>query len=185
MRHAAEHEARIQTATLLHILLFLTPSLSHGQTATVSATVETVPVPSKGDAADDMAGLDGADWLWSRGGDDLLDGGGGDDVLLGEAGADEITGGGGADALLGGTGNDRLTGGADADMFVFRPGEGHDVVTDFAVGIDKIVLVGHAAPNLAASGGAALVLFGGTEILLQSVQPSTLSLEDFHFLDSL
>lgn len=55
MRHAAEHEARIQTATLLHILLFLTPSLSLGQTATVSATVETVPVPSKGDAADDTA----------------------------------------------------------------------------------------------------------------------------------
>lgn len=138
-----------------------------------------------GETADDMAGLDGADWLWGRGGDDRLDGGGGDDVLLGEAGADTLTGAGGADALLGGTGNDRLTGGAGADMFVFRPGEGHDVVTDFVAGTDKIVLVGRVAPSLAASGTEALVLFGGTEILLQGVHPSTLTLEDFHFLDSL
>jgi hypothetical protein len=138
-----------------------------------------------GETADDVAGLDGADWLWARGGDDLLDGGGGNDVLLGEAGADTITGGGGADALLGGTGDDRLTSGADADMFVFRPGEGHDIVTDFTAGMDKIVLVGRVAPGLAASGTDALVLFGGTEILLQGVNPSTLTLEDFHFLDSL
>ena len=32
---------------------------------------------------------------------------------------------------------------------------------------------------------AAVIMIGGTEILLQGVQPSTLSLEDFHFLDSL
>jgi len=56
-------------------------------------------------------------------GDDLLDGKGGDDILFG---------GSGNDRLIGGDGNDRLTGGKGHDTFVFAPGSGHDVVTDFS-----------------------------------------------------
>jgi Ca2+-binding RTX toxin-like protein len=56
-------------------------------------------------------------------GNDLLDGKGGDDILFG---------GNGDDRLIGGDGNDRLTGGKGNDTFVFAPGSGHDVVTDFS-----------------------------------------------------
>ena len=56
-------------------------------------------------------------------GNDLLDGKGGDDFLFG---------GRGDDRLIGGDGNDRLTGGKGHDTFVFAPGFGHDVVTDFS-----------------------------------------------------
>lgn len=135
--------------------------------------------------ADAIRGLGGADWLWGRGGDDRLEGGRGADVLLGEAGDDTLTGDAGSDALLGGAGDDRLTGGANDDMFAFRENEGFDRVTDFSIGLDKIVLVGTAVPTLSVVESTALVLFGGTEILLEGVHPSTLSMQDFIFLESL
>jgi hypothetical protein len=56
------------------------------------------------------------------------------DALLGGAGADTIAGLGGADTITGGAGDDVLSGGAGADRFVFRPGFGHDHITDFAAG---------------------------------------------------
>jgi trimeric autotransporter adhesin len=73
-------------------------------------------------------------------------------VVAGTAGADHLSGGAGDQALFGlngddtlegGTGNDVLSGGAGADKFVFnpnRPGEGADVIYDFALGTDKIQL---------------------------------------------
>jgi Ca2+-binding RTX toxin-like protein len=73
-------------------------------------------------------------------------------VVGGTAGADSLSGGagdqalfglGGDDKLEGGTGNDVLSGGAGSDLFVFnpnRPGEGADVIYDFALGTDKIQL---------------------------------------------
>ena len=54
--------------------------------------------------------------------------------LDGGAGNDTIKGGGGNDTIIGGIGNDRLTGGSGADTFVFRPGFGHDTITDFNAG---------------------------------------------------
>jgi Ca2+-binding RTX toxin-like protein len=54
-----------------------------------------------------------------------------------------LLGGDGEDILIGGSGDDTLSGGADADDFLFNPdnpNEGSDVITDFAVGEDKIVL---------------------------------------------
>ncbi|MEX0371770.1 MAG: Hint domain-containing protein [Tateyamaria sp.] len=38
------------------------------------------------------------------------------------------------DTLTGGTGNDTLTGGAGDDVYVFNPGDGDDVITDFNTG---------------------------------------------------
>lgn len=48
---------------------------------------------------------------------------------------------GGDDILIGGLGNNTLTGGPGADTFQYLTGgSGHDVITDFAVGTDKLDL---------------------------------------------
>lgn len=77
----------------------------------------------------------------------VLDGQAGNDILLGQGGADVLRGGSGNDQLLGGRGNDVLTGGEGADSFIFDIGSaynqsaiGKDIIKDFAVGVDQIVL---------------------------------------------
>jgi Ca2+-binding RTX toxin-like protein len=87
-----------------------------------------------GDATNnDFQAGGGDDWLFGYAGDDQLDGGSGDDI---------IRGGDGADTIRGGSGIDTLTGNAGADVFVFRPGNGADLITDFQTGIDKIGISG-------------------------------------------
>lgn len=81
-------------------------------------------------------------------GDNLLRGLDGNDVLIGQDGADTLVGGNGADQLTGGTG---------ADWFLFEnAAQGQDRITDFAVGVDEIVVLqagfgGLAPGNLAAA----------------------------------
>jgi Ca2+-binding RTX toxin-like protein len=67
-------------------------------------------------------------------GSDSLIGNNNGDILIGGAGNDGIVGGSGNDVLIGGAGTDALTGRGGDDTFVFRPGFGHDLVTDFSVG---------------------------------------------------
>jgi Ca2+-binding RTX toxin-like protein len=81
-------------------------------------------------------------------GSGILDGGSGDDVLTGSG---TLRGGIGNDTLNAQAGNDTLTGGAGLDMFVFSYTNGQrfsgpfveawgtDVVTDFQVGVDKLM----------------------------------------------
>jgi Ca2+-binding RTX toxin-like protein len=56
-----------------------------------------------------------------------------DNLLIGSDEANVLQGMIGRDRLEGGGGDDILTGGRESDSFVFKPGFGHDVVTDFAV----------------------------------------------------
>jgi len=95
------------------------------------------------DGNDLLLGQGGADFLRGGAGNDRLEGGDlsdnlggdtGDDILIGGAGADRIFGGGGHDTLTGGFGDDRLSGQLGADVFIFKPGHGHDVITDFKKG---------------------------------------------------
>jgi serralysin len=46
----------------------------------------------------------------------------------------------GNDVITGFQGDDTLTGGPDADIFVFRAGDGNDLITDLEVGVDALVL---------------------------------------------
>jgi Ca2+-binding RTX toxin-like protein len=121
----------------------------------------------RGGAGDDiLSGNSGGDILRGGRGDDHLDGGGGTNFLYGDAGhdrlvtgsgSDQLFGGGGnddlssgagGDFLLGGTGNDTLSGNTSAagtadkavDTFIFEAAFGSDVITDFEVGLDGIVL---------------------------------------------
>ena len=105
---------------------------------------------------DSLTGGDGSDTLFGGKDNDVLFGDAGNDVLFGNLGVDTLHGGTGADTLFGGQGNDvlfgddgndwlsgdlgddTLTGGAGADTFSFAPGSGHDVVTDFTKGQDRL-----------------------------------------------
>ena len=86
----------------------------------------------------------------------------------------------GADVLTGGTGN---------DTFVFKFGDGNDIVTDFHTDDDLIDLIDHAIANfnvllslIEPSGvnDTLINLGGGDSITVQNVQPG--ALEQRHFL---
>ncbi|WP_223506900.1 retention module-containing protein [Pseudomonas sp. GL-RE-29] len=72
---------------------------------------------------------------------DTLTGDNNSNVITGGLGNDVLNGGGGDDFLIGGLGNNTLTGGSGADTFEWLKGNsGHDVITDFAPGTDKLDL---------------------------------------------
>ena len=86
-------------------------------------------------------------------GDDTITGNALGAVLNGDAGADTITGGNAVDTINGGTGNDTINGRNGADTITTGTGsdtvtiiatEDGDVISDFTVGEDKIVLTGAA-----------------------------------------
>jgi Ca2+-binding RTX toxin-like protein len=115
---------------------------------------------SGGDNNDVLSGGSGNDMLSGGASADRLYGGFGHDELLGGAGNDAVFGGRGADTISGGSGDDKLKGGAGADKFLFDPsnaGEGHDVILDFTLGTDAIVLrvedVLESTPGLLALAG--------------------------------
>jgi serralysin len=87
----------------------------------------------------------GNDRLYGQNGNDNLDAGQGNDLLNGGNGNDSLYGGLGNDVLIGDRGNDVLVGGDGNDTFTFKRVDtflrnDFDVIQDFQVGIDKIVL---------------------------------------------
>jgi Ca2+-binding RTX toxin-like protein len=154
-----------------------------------------------GTANDDhIQGLAGNDTLHGRAGNDLLDGGEGDDVLHGEAGDDALRGGNGNgndtlngdagndilegnagddrlngdagdDILFGGTGNDRLEGNAGNDTYVFRKGDGEDIVNNYdaaSAAIDAIRFEDAARDELTGvfrDGGDLILTYGTNDKL--------------------
>ncbi|KAE9643250.1 retention module-containing protein [Pseudomonas sp. PB106] len=72
---------------------------------------------------------------------DTLTGDNNNNVINGGLGNDILNGGGGDDLLIGGMGNNTMTGGAGADTFQWLKGNsGHDTITDFTPGTDKLDL---------------------------------------------
>jgi basic membrane protein A len=118
---------------------------------------------------DRLDGGTGRDTLAGGGGNDRLLGGAGNDRLLGGAGRDTLNGGDGCDTLDGGAGNDLLTGGRGADVFRFAAGKGGaDVITDFALREDRIVV--DAPFTLAVAGGSAVLGFAdGSSVTVAGV----------------
>ncbi|MFJ2483205.1 retention module-containing protein [Pseudomonas sp. NPDC087598] len=72
---------------------------------------------------------------------DTLTGDNNNNVINGGLGNDTLNGGGGDDLLIGGMGNNTMTGGPGADTFQWLKGNsGHDLITDFTPGTDKLDL---------------------------------------------
>jgi VCBS repeat-containing protein len=125
-------------------------------------------------------------------GSDVLIGDAKGNTLIGGAGNDKISGGAGNDILIGGAGNDTLTGGSAADIFVFQPGFGKDVITDFQTGTsgthDTLDLTELAFTSIAdvlmhTDGGASAVIHAGTDtITLQGVSKAQLQSHSWDLL---
>ncbi|MCD6619972.1 calcium-binding protein [Aeromonas veronii] len=77
-----------------------------------------------------ILGGDGNDTLFGDAGDDNLIGDAGNDKLYGDAGNDTLNGGAGNDLLEGGDGNDVLDGGTGNDTYVFKRGNGVDLICE-------------------------------------------------------
>ncbi|RMC37574.1 calcium-binding protein [Paracoccus alkanivorans] len=125
---------------------------------------DTEDIVSKGYDNDAIYGGEGNDTIYGRGGDDTIygspgndniaagtendyvQGGAENDRIYGGAGSDTLFGNDGDDTIYGGKDTDVILGGAGIDFFVFEkpadstPGISRDVIRDFEVGQDKIVL---------------------------------------------
>ena len=124
---------------------------------------------------------------------DTLRGNADNNSLWGLGGNDDLDGGAGNDWIYGGAGNDTLTGGVGNDVFVFDPGFGKDVVTDFVAGAGtEDIIAFRGAPNLtsyadvlnsAADDGTdtTITLDTDNSIVLKNVVLSDLSSDDFRF----
>jgi Ca2+-binding RTX toxin-like protein len=84
-------------------------------------------------------------------GNDTLNGGAGNDNLISGDGNDLLLGGAGNDTLNGGLGVDTLTGGVGNDFFRLDNVANRDLITDFSVPADTIILANSLDSTLAGS----------------------------------
>lgn len=126
-----------------------------------------------GDGGNDyLLGGDSDDWLWGRQGDDTLNGGGNNDYLVG---------GNGDDLLDGGAGDDTVIGGRGADIFELSPSFGTDIIEDFQVGSDYLMLSGGLTFSDLSFSDNSISVSDTDEILatLTEVDTTTLTETDF------
>ena len=164
VRNGNDLELTLSTGSITidnHYTTGTVESFQNGATTVVLATGLT-----GGDLPGIIAGSSKSETLDGRGGDDLLYGGNGRDTLLGGTGNDLLDGGDGRDWLDGGVGDDLLTGGHGPDTFVFRPGYGHDTITDFRLFEDRLDISGFdALPDVVLTQSGVDLDFGGADVL--------------------
>ncbi|MEH2036096.1 esterase-like activity of phytase family protein [Nostoc sp.] len=137
-----------------------------------------------------LFGGSGNDTLTSNGSNNRLNGGSGDDKLFSNVN-DSLFGGDGDDVLFAGQqGGNRLTGGTGVDQFWIANASlptSKNIVTDFAIAIDKIGLGGvgiaqFSALTLLQQGSDTLVKTGNTELVsLLGIAATSLTANDFVF----
>jgi len=152
--------------------------------------------------SNELFGDAGADLLIGGVGSDALTGGTGDDVIVADTAAFLV----GNDTIFGGQGDDDLQGGGGSDLFVFRTGDGDDVIgrlavdpddlsntqavgIDFEVGFDRVRLEGfgyadtsEVMAQIADEGGFAVFRDQGTSVTFFGLQADQLSADDFIFV---
>jgi Ca2+-binding RTX toxin-like protein len=134
------------------------------------------------------SGGDGNDLIIGNIGYDRIHGQEGDDTIFGRHGRDEIFGGAGDDILSGGPDDDRISGGPGRDIFVMRPGDGTDRITDFENGAsaeqgDKIDItaygMGYDDILFEADPGGLRVRLGSDVVILWGVAAESLEAHNF------
>ncbi|WP_407330434.1 hypothetical protein [Enterovibrio sp. 27052020O] len=125
-----------------------------------------------------LADLNGGQFhftLIGRTGADHIVGGDGNDTLIGRQGNDTLEGGSGNDWLEGGVGFDTLTGGQGADTFVVDDDQVDfsivetDTISDFEVGIDKVLFSHYNADKI--DFDDFIVTQQGSDTLVQLIRP--------------
>lgn len=126
--------------------LGLNPAIETGGNHLVGTFSGDLPPGGGGPAVPGLTvnGGPGADTLYGGAGPDTINGFAGDDAMNGFAGDDVLRGGSGSDVLVGGTGNDAVTTNGGVDRILFGHGDGDNIVTDFAIGFDSVVITGGA-----------------------------------------
>ena len=104
--------------------------------------------------------------------------GAGSDSVLGGAGNDSLNGGAGNDTLWGGAGDDTLLGGEGDDVFIYKPNEGTDYITDYEAG-DMLKILrtdgsngGMFTSSSFSDGNLTLKILGGGSVVFQNVSES-------------
>jgi Ca2+-binding RTX toxin-like protein len=109
----------------------------------------------------------------------------GNDYVLGDAGEDDL--------VFGGLGNDVVYGGTGSDVFLFRSGDGADIIMDFIPGsqADLVALGNTGLTSFAdvqahmiffpAGNATTLIQIGTDQIFLANVHPSQIDASDFAF----
>ena len=83
--------------------------------------------------------------------------------IIGNKNGNSIVGSDQNDTIDGGLGNDTLIGGNGSDIFVYRSGDGNDIITDYAQGEDKISIAsGSVTPTI--SGNDIILKVGSGKI---------------------
>ncbi|MGB3535984.1 MAG: Ig-like domain-containing protein [Microcoleaceae cyanobacterium] len=135
--------------------------------------------------ADKLSGGLGSDVLSGNQGTDTLSGDDGNDTVYGGKGNDLLRGKAGDDWLWGDEGNDTLAGGEGSDRFVLLPGNGSDLIEDFTIGEDLLVIANQttfADLSIIQDETSTLINFGDQTIAtLNNISADLVSEESFSF----
>ncbi|MBQ7723781.1 MAG: hypothetical protein IJT57_05600, partial [Selenomonadaceae bacterium] len=93
------------------------------------------------------------------------------------AGKDTITAGAGDDTILGGTGNDELYGGEGSDIFVYKSGDGKDIIWDYREE-DKIKITSGTITDTSTEGNDIVYKIGSGSITVKDAANKNISLVD-------
>lgn len=142
---------------------------------------------------DNLAGGPDRDLLRGGAGNDRLRGNSGEDHLKGGKGSDTIWGGSNRDTMDGGRGNDVLIGGSGDDVFIFSERFGKDVIRDFEIDVDTLLLdqaIWGGGLNqdqlleqyAKVEDGAMVLDFGRHELRIENVSDASALVSDIGFL---
>ena len=139
------------------------------------------------DNSETINGTEFSEEIRGERGDDIINGLAGDDRLRGGKGNDTVDGGDGNDRVRGDQGDDTLTGGAGRDRFTFDLRGGHDTITDFTHGEDRLDFTNFDFLDVATllskatqeGNDVVFTLDGGEMVTLQGVTLGMLDVNDF------
>ena len=119
--------------------------------------------------ANTITGSSQKDTIDGGAGTDDIKGGKGNDSIFGGTGDDTLYGGEGRDTLWGGKDDDYLVGGAGNDVFLYKPGDGIDRISDYDFQHDTIKLLSGSVDNKETAGEDIVFTVGEGKIIVEKV----------------